>query len=232
MALLVVPEGAPLRNPETGEILKSPFMNSMVAIIAMAFFVPGVAYGIGSKAVKSDKDIVHLMGKSMSSMGGYIVLVFFAAQFVAYFSHSNIGTIIAVNGANFLKNAGIGGIPLILGFIAVSAFINLFMGSASAKWAIMAPVFVPMLMGMQYSPELVQMAYRIGDSTTNIISPLMTYFALIVAFAEVYDEESGIGTLISTMVPYSIAFLISWSILLIIWYVLGLPLGPGAALMM
>lgn len=230
MALLVVPEGAPLRNPETGEILKSPFMNSMVAIIAMAFFIPGVAFGIGSKEIKSDKDVVHLMGKSMSSMGGYIVLVFFAAQFVAYFSHSNIGTIIAVNGANFLKNAGIGGIPLILGFIAVSAFINLFMGSASAKWAIMAPVFVPMLMGMQYSPELVQMAYRIGDSTTNIISPLMTYFALIVAFAEVYDEESGIGTLISTMVPYSIAFLISWSILLIIWYVLGLPLGPGAAL--
>ena len=111
MALLVVPEGAPLRNPETGEILKSPFMNSMVAIIAMAFFIPGVAFGIGSKEIKSDKDVVHLMGKSMSSMGGYIVLVFFAAQFVAYFSHSNIGTIIAVNGANFLKNAGIGGIP-------------------------------------------------------------------------------------------------------------------------
>ena len=231
IGLLVVPEGAPLRNPETGEILKSPFMNSMVAIISMAFFVPGVAFGIGNREIKNDKQVIHLMGKSMAAMGGYIVLVFFAAQFVAYFNHSNIGTVIAVKGADFLKSTGIGGIPLILGFVAVSAFINLFMGSASAKWAIMAPVFVPMLMGMQYSPELVQMAYRIGDSSTNIISPLMTYFALIVAFAEVYDEDSGIGTLISTMVPYSIAFLVCWTVLLIIWFVLGLPLGPGAGLM-
>ena len=230
MGLLVIPEWGPLRNPETGEILKSPFMNSMVAIISMGFFIPGIAFGIGKGDIKDDKQVVHLMSKSMSSMGGYIVLVFFAAQFVAYFGYTNIGTIIAVKGADFLQNTGIGGVPLILGFIAVSAFINLFMGSASAKWAIMAPVFVPMFMRMHYSPELVQMAYRIGDSSTNIISPLMTYFALIVAFAEVYDEDTGIGTLISTMVPYSIAFLICWTILLIAWFLLGLPLGPGAGL--
>ncbi len=232
MALLVVPEWGPLRNPETGEVLKSPFMNSMVAIIAMAFFIPGVAFGIGKRDIINDKQVINLMGKSMASMGGYIVLVFFAAQFVAYFNHTNIGTVIAVKGADFLGNANITGIPLILGFIAVAAFINLFMGSASAKWAIMAPVFVPMFMELGNSPELIQMAYRIGDSSTNIISPLMTYFALIVAFAEVYDEDMGIGTLISTMVPYSIAFLISWSVLLIIWFALGLPLGPGAGLFM
>ncbi|WP_024615916.1 AbgT family transporter [Clostridium sp. Ade.TY] len=232
MGLLVIPQWGPLRNPETGEILKSPFMNSMVAIIAMGFFIPGIAFGIGKGDIKNDKQIIHLMSKSMSSMGGYIVLVFFAAQFVAYFGYTNIGTIIAVKGADFLQNAGIGGVPLILGFIAVAAFINLFMGSASAKWAIMAPVFVPMFMRMHYSPELVQMAYRIGDSSTNIISPLMTYFALIVAFAEVYDEDTGIGTLISTMVPYSIAFLVCWTGLLIVWFLLGLPLGPGAGLYM
>lgn len=230
MGLLVVPSWGPLRNPQTGEILKSPFMNSMVIIISIAFLIPGIAFGIGKRDITSDKEVINLMSKSMSSMGGYIVLVFFAAQFVSYFNHTNIGTIIAVKGADFLENTGISGIPLILGFIVVSAFINLFMGSASAKWAIMAPVFVPMFMRMHYSPELVQMAYRIGDSSTNIISPLMTYFALIVAFAEVYDEDTGIGTLISTMVPYSIAFLVCWTVLLIIWFLLGLPLGPGAGL--
>lgn len=232
MAFLVVPEGSPLRNPETGEILKSPFMSSMVAIIALAFMIPGIAFGIGKGEIKNDKQVVGLMSKSMASMGGYIVLVFFAAQFVAYFNYTKIGTVVAVNGADFLKNIGLTGVPLILAFIAVSAFINLFMGSASAKWAIMAPVFIPMFMDLGYSPELIQMAYRIGDSSTNIISPLMTYFALIVAFAEVYDEDMGIGTLISTMVPYSMGFLVCWSVLLVIWFVFGLPLGPGAALLM
>ena len=143
-----------------------------------------------------------------------------------------MGTVRAVEGANFLEATGIKGIPLLLGFIIVVAFINLFMGSASAKWAIMAPIFVPMLMGVGYSPELTQMAYRIGDSTTNIISPLMSYFALIVAFAEKYDEDTGIGTLISTMVPYSIVFLIGWSLLLIVWFILKLPLGVGAGIFM
>ncbi|MGL5615952.1 MAG: AbgT family transporter [Sarcina sp.] len=228
IALLVMPEGAALRNPKTGEILKSPFMDSIVVVISLAFFVLGVAYGIGARKIKNDKDIVKEMGKTMSSMGGYIVLVFFASQFVAYFAHTNIGTVIAVKGADILKAANISGLPLIIGFILVTAFINLFMGSASAKWAIMAPIFVPMLMQMNISPEFTQMAYRIGDSTTNIISPLMTYFALIVSFAEKYDEESGIGTLVSTMLPYSVALLIGWTVLLVVWYFTGLPLGPGA----
>ncbi|WP_288222546.1 AbgT family transporter [uncultured Clostridium sp.] len=226
LIICLLPNGV-LRNPETNEILNSPFMDSIVIIIALLFFIPGVAYGVGCKAVKNDKDVINLMGKSMSTMGGYIVLVFFAAQFVQYFSYTNIGIVIAVNGANFLEGIGFTGIPLIVSFVILTAFINLFMGSASAKWAIMAPVFIPMLMNLGTSPALVQMAYRIGDSTTNIISPLMSYFALIVAFAEKYDKKSGVGTLITTMVPYSISFLIGWTILLIIWYILGLPLGPG-----
>lgn len=230
--LLVVPYNGILRNPETHAILKSPFMDSIVVIIAILFLIPGIAYGIGEKTIKNDKQVINLMGKSMSSMGSYIVLVFFASQFVAYFGYTKLGTIIAVKGANFLEATGIKGVPLLIAFIVVAAFINLFMGSASAKWAIMAPIFVPMLMGIGYSPELTQIAYRIGDSTTNIISPLMSYFALIVAFAEKYDKDSGIGTLISTMVPYSIVFLIGWSLLLVVWFLLKLPLGVGAGIFM
>lgn len=226
LIVLMLPNGI-LRNPKTNEILNSPFMDSIVVIISLLFFIPGVAYGVGCGSVKNDKDVIGLMGKSMSAMGGYIVLVFFAAQFVQYFSYTNMGIVIAVNGANFLEGVGFTGIPLIIAFIILTAFINLFMGSASAKWAIMAPIFVPMLMKLGNSPALVQMAYRIGDSTTNIISPLMSYFALIVAFAEKYDKKSGVGTLITVMIPYSIAFLIGWTILLITWYALGLPLGPG-----
>lgn len=228
IGVTLLPNGI-LRNPETNEILNSPFMDSIVVIIALLFLIPGIAYGLGAKTIKNDKDVINLMSKSMSTMGGYIVLVFFAAQFVQYFSYTNIGIVIAVNGANLLKNIGFTGIPLIILFIILTAFINLFMGSASAKWAIMAPIFIPMLMNLGTSPALVQMAYRIGDSTTNIISPLMSYFALIVAFAEKYDKKSGVGTLITTMLPYSIAFLIGWTILLIIWIILNIPLGPGVS---
>ncbi|MGL4654960.1 MAG: AbgT family transporter [Sarcina sp.] len=233
LGIATIPQNAILRNAETGSLVeKAPFMNSIVIIIAIVFLVLGVAYGIGAGSIKNDKDVIKEMSKTMSTMGGYLVLVFFASQFVAYFAQSNVGTVIAVKGADFLKAANIGGIPLILGFIIVTAFINLFMGSASAKWAIMAPIFIPMLMELGFAPEFTQMAYRIGDSTTNIISPLMTYFALIVSFAEKYDEESGIGTMISTMVPYSISFLLSWSVLLIIWMTFKLPLGPGATIFM
>ncbi|MGL4990051.1 MAG: AbgT family transporter [Sarcina sp.] len=231
LLIATVPQNAILRNAETGSLLDhSPLMNSIVVIIALVFLALGVAYGIGTRSIKNDKDIIREMSKTMSTMGGYIVLVFFAAQFVQYFNQSNVGTVIAVKGAEFLQNSNIGPIPLILGFILVTAFINLFMGSASAKWAIMAPIFVPMLMGMGFAPEFTQMAYRIGDSTTNIISPLMTYFALIVSFAEKYDKESGIGTMISTMLPYSIALLIGWSVLLVVWMTLKLPLGPAGSI--
>ncbi len=230
MAVLVVPANGVLRNPETGAILKSPFMDSIVIIITILFLIPGIAYGYGSGTVKNSNKIIDLMSKSMATMGGYIVLVFFAAQFVEYFTYTNLGTVIAVKGADFLKSIGLTGLPLIIGFVLVAAFINIFMGSASAKWAIMAPVFVPMLMELGYSPAFTQMAYRIGDSTTNIISPLMSYFALVVAFAQKYDKETGAGTIISTMLPYSIAFFIGWTLLLIFWFILKLPLGPGVGI--
>ena len=226
----LVPANGFLRDINTGDILHSPFMKGIVAFIFIGAAVTGVAYGIGAKTIKNDSDVMNGMGKSIQTLGVYMVLVFFAAQFVAYFNWTNIGLIIAIEGAEFLKSSGLGPIPLMLSFILVSAFINLFMGSASAKWAIMAPVFIPMFMLLGYSPEFVQVAYRIGDSTTNIISPMMSYFALIVAFVEKYDTNAGIGTVIATMLPYTFFFLIAWIFLLIIWMILGLPIGPGAGL--
>ena len=165
------------------------------------------------------------MSKAMSSMGGYLCLAFVASQFISYFNYTNLGTIIAVSGAEFLQSANIGAIPLLVGFILITAFINLFMGSASAKWAIMAPVFIPMFLKLNIDPAVVQTAYRIADSSTNIISPLMSYFAMVIVFTQVYDKKSGIGTITSLMLPYSMTFLIAWTIMFIIWMVAGIPVG-------
>ena len=225
-----VPADGFLRNPETGGLLRSPFLSGIVALIFLGGAMVGIAYGVGAGTIKSDADVVKGMGKSMSTLGTYMVLVFFAAQFVAYFNWSNLGLIVAVKGAETLKASGLGGIPLMLGFVLLSAFINLFMGSASAKWAVMAPVFIPMFMLLGYTPELTQTAYRIGDSTSNIIAPMMSYFALIVAFFERYDKRSGIGTVVATMLPYTIMFMAAWAVLLVIWMLLGIPVGPGAGL--
>ncbi|MDO5063097.1 MAG: AbgT family transporter [Peptostreptococcaceae bacterium] len=229
-AFLTVPQNGLLRTAvETEKGIKmdlNPFIhNGLVPTIALFFLIPGVVYGIATKNIKNDKDIIKGMSKSMASMGGYLVLAFMAAQFVNYFNYTKLGILLALGGANLLKSIGFQGLPLVVSFVLVSAFINLFIGSASAKWAIMAPIFVPMLMLLGISPDFTQLAYRIGDSTTNIISPLMTYFAVIVTFAQKYDEDTGIGTLISSMLPYSISFLISWTILMIIWHYAGLPIG-------
>jgi len=226
----VVPEGGFLRDPETGSILHSPFMSGIVAFIFLGAAISGVAYGIGAKTYKNDSDVMKGMGKAMETLGIYIVLVFFAAQFVAYFKWTNLGLIIAIEGAHLLRASGLGEIPLMLAFIILSAIINMVMGSASAKWAIMAPVFIPMFMLLGYSPELIQATYRVGDSVTNIISPMMSYFALIVAFMERYDKKAGIGTVISTMLPYSFFFWLTWSILLILWIIIGIPIGPDSPL--
>ncbi|RLQ91990.1 AbgT family transporter [Planomicrobium sp. Y74] len=228
-AMLIVPENGALRG-EDGGIVQSPFMSSLVPIITILFFIPGLFYGIATKNIKNDKDVASHLTDTMASMGMFIVLAFTAGQFVAYFSESNMGMVIGVYGAEFLEGANLTGIPLILGFIIITGVINLFIGSASAKWAMMAPVFIPIMMQLGYSPELTQMAYRIADSTTNIISPLMTYFAIIIAFAQKYDKKMGIGTLISVMFPYSIIFAIVWTIMLIVWMMLGLDLGPGSPL--
>ncbi|SKC56188.1 AbgT family transporter [Maledivibacter halophilus] len=223
--LLMLPENAILKVDGS---LKTFTSNGLVPVIMLFFLIPGLVYGITSGTIKSDKDVVKFMGKSMSNMGGYLVLVFFAAQFIKYFSYTNLGIILAVSGANFLESVGFVGLPLIISFIVVAGFINLFIGSASAKWGIMAPVFVPMMYKLGFTPEFTQLAYRIGDSCTNIITPLMSYFAVIVIFAKKYDEDTGIGTLISTMLPYSLIFLVGWTLLLTVWYFLGLPIGPEA----
>lgn len=230
IGLLSIPEGAALRDPVSGSLsYGSAFMSGLVPIITLYFLIPGMAYGIGAKTLKSDKDLAAMLEGSMSAMGGYIVLAFFAAQFISYFNYTHLGTVLAVKGANFLEAASFTGIVLIISFIFITGLINLVIGSSSAKWAIMAPVFVPMLMRLGLAPEFTQVIYRIGDSVTNIISPLMPYFAIIVAFAKKYDKDSGIGTLVSIMIPYSIIFFICWSIMLSTWYLLDLPLGPGDA---
>ena len=206
-------------------------MTGLIVLIALLFFVPSVVYGRVSGAYKGEKDVCAQLGSNMEAMGGYIALSFAAAQFISYFNYTKLGTILALKGADVLGHIGAGGPVLMVLFILLAAVINLFMGSASAKWTIPAPVFVPMFMLLGYSPELVQVAYRIGDSATNLITPLMAYFAMVVVFAKKYDDNSGIGTLVSTMLPYCICFLIGWSLLLILWMGAGLPLGPGAGLM-
>jgi aminobenzoyl-glutamate transport protein len=230
MALLVVPEWGPMRGEGESPIVDSPFMASLAILIAIAFFIPGLVYGVVTGAIRSDKDVAGQLSDTMAAMGMFIVLAFTAGQFVAYFNETNMGLVIGVYAANFLESIQFTGLPLLLAFIVVSGFINLFIGSASAKWAMMAPVFVPIMMQLGYSPELTQMAYRIADSTTNIITPLMTYFAIIIAFAQRYDRRAGIGTLVAMMLPYTLIFSVVWTLQLILWVLLELPLGPGSSI--
>jgi len=233
VAIIVVcciPADSFFRNAEGALLGKTPLVDSVVILIALLFFIPGVAYGLTVGTFKNDKDVATAMSKAMAGMGSFLALAFVSAQFIKYFSYSNLGTIIALTGAEFFKSINIGLIPLMVIFVLFSAFMNLFMGSASAKWNILAPVFVPMFMLLGYSPELCQLAYRIGDSCTNIITPMMTYYAVIIIFAQRYDKKAGIGTITATMLPYSVLFLVCWTILLIIWLALGLPIGPNTPL--
>lgn len=180
--------------------------------------------------MKNDKDIINAMSKSMGSMGLYITLVFFAAQFVAFFKWTNLGTVLAVKGAAFLQSAGLDGPSVFILFILMCGLVNLSLGSASAQWAVTAPIFVPMLMLLGYAPEVIQAAYRIGDSVTNVISPMMSYFGLILAMAARYRKDLGMGTLIAMMLPYSMVFIAGWTLLFYVWvFLLGMPVGPGAA---
>ncbi|WP_413380656.1 AbgT family transporter [Alkalihalobacillus sp. 1P02AB] len=228
LSLLVVPEWGPMRGDGNNPIVQSPFMNSLGILILFVFLIPGLVYGILMKNIKSDKDVASQLSDTMASMGMFIVLAFTAGQFVAFFNETNMGIVLGVYGAEFLDSINLTGIPLLLGFMAITMLINLFVGSASAKWAIMAPVFIPIMMGLGYSPEFTQLTYRIADSTTNIISPLMPYFAIIIAFAQKYDKKMGIGTLISVMLPYAIVFTIVWTAMLFIWMALGINIGPAS----
>lgn len=230
LAAGMLPAGGILRDPKSPSLLDSPVMHAIPTLIFVGGLVLGLAYGLGARTMKKRGAMVDGMSKALGTMGGYLVLVFFAAQFVAYFNWSRLGLIFAVQGAEGLRASGLGDVPLLIGFVTLSAAVNLLMGSASAKWAVMAPVFVPMFMLLGYTPELTQAAYRVGDSTTNIISPTMSYFPLILSFLARYSRDAGLGTLISLMLPYSVAFFVGWTGLLIAWVLLGLPVGPGAAL--
>lgn len=229
LAMTIIPEWGVLRNQVTGGVKGSPFLNGIVVFIFITFAIPGIVFGVVVDKIKSDRDVIDMMARSMSSMGLYIVLVFFAAQFVAFFEWSNFGSILAVKGSEFLNHIGLTGPSVFVYFILMCAFVNLMLGSASAQWAITAPIFVPMLMLIGYSPEVIQAAYRIGDSVTNIITPMMSYFGLILAIASRYKKDLGIGTLIAMMLPYSIVFFIGWVTLFYVFvFVLGLPVGPGS----
>lgn len=224
-AFLVIPEHGVLRDATGG--LK-PFYDSMIPLLAAVFVVPALVYGRMTGVVRNGSDVSRMMSASMAGMGGYIVLAFFAAQFVAYFQWSNLGLLIALGGAEVLKASGAGPVPLLLGLVVLTASVNLFIGSASAKWGLMAPILVPLMMSLGFTPELAQAAFRIGDSTTNIITPLLPYFPVILAFARKYEPDLQLGTLISSMLPYSITFAVVWSVQLIVWFLAGWPLGPGA----
>ncbi|PNL17582.1 Aminobenzoyl-glutamate transport protein [Micrococcus lylae] len=227
LALLIVPEWGLLRG-EDGGVVQSPFMDSLVVVIIIAFFVPGLVYGIVTKVIRNDTDVVDQLSQTLAGMAVFLVLAFTAGQFIAYFNESKLGLLLSVLGSQFLESINLTGIPLVVAFIAFVSVVNLFVGSASAKWAMLAPIMVPIMMQLGISPEFTQAAYRVADSSTNILSPLMTYFALIIAVAQKYDKKMGIGSLIATMLPYSIAFLVTWSMMTMGWYWLDLPLGPNA----
>ena len=227
----LIPTDGILRG-EGGNILKSPFIKGIVTIISLYAGLCGVIYGKLSGSLSTNESYVKAMDSTVATMASYLVLMFFAAQFVSYFNWSQLGSIIAIGGASMINSLEISSGILLAIFIFIAALINLFIGSASAKWALLAPVFVPMLMLTGISPEATQVAYRIGDSSTNIITPLMPYFGVVIAFVQQHDKNAGVGTMIAMMLPYSIAFLIGWTALLLGWYFLGLPLGPNASFSM
>lgn len=227
----LVPEQGFLRDPASGSVLRSPFIKGIVTIIALYAAIAGLIFGKVSGTFKQGSDFIEGMEKSMATMATYLVLMFFAAQFVTYFGWSQLGIITAIKGAALLQALQLSSATLLISFIFLAAVINLFIGSASAKWALIAPIFVPMLLLSGITPEAAQMAYRVGDSSTNIITPLMPYFGVVVAFVQQYDRKAGIGTIIATMLPYSICFLIVWTLLLMMWMMLDWPLGPGAGLL-
>jgi aminobenzoyl-glutamate transport protein len=230
IALTTLPGDSAWRD-SAGKLAGSgaPLMRSIVPLIFLLFVIPGIVFGYASGSVKSHRDIIKGMAKAMSDMGYYVVMAFFAAQFIWAFGQSNLGALIAIEGANFLRSLGMPAQVTLIGIVLVTGFVNLLVGSASAKWALLAPILVPMLMTLGISPDLTQAAYRVGDSATNIITPLLPYFPLIVVFCKRYVTNAGIGTLVAMMLPYSVLFLFAWSAFLLVYWTLGIPLGLGAS---
>ena len=230
LALAALPAGSPLRGPD-GSLTSfaAPLMGMMVPLIFLLFLIPGVVHGYVAGTVKTHRDIVAGMTTAMGTMAYYLVMAFFAAQFIAAFNNSNVGLLIALKGANFLRDLNLPAQVTVVGIVLLTAVVNLFVGSASAKWALLSSIFVPMLMGLGIAPELTQAAYRVGDSVTNIVTPLMPYFPLVVVFSQRYVKSTGIGTVVSLMLPYCVVLLVTWTVFLVGYWMLGLPLGLQGA---
>lgn len=229
--LLTLPSWGPLRNPETGSLVEdSPFMGSIIFLILLYFFVMGLCYGKGAGTIKGSMDVINPMTKTVAGLAGLFFLLLVISQFIAYFNYSQLGTIAAVNMADALENAGLPTVWLIVGLVLMTAVIDIFIGGVVPKWAIFAPIFVPLFVQLGISPDLAVAAYRVGDSPINVVTPLMPYFALIVIFAERYRKKVGVGSIISLMLPYTVVLLVAWTALLVVWYLLGIPLGPGGSI--
>lgn len=224
--VLTVPAWAPLRDPQTGQLIgDSPFMNGLIGLIILLFLVSGWCYGIGAGTVRTLSDVIAAMEKAVKDLGGIILLFFFIAQFTAYFTYTNVGAVAALNLANLVSAANLGPLTILLGFILVVTLIDVFIVAAIPKWAIFAPVFVPALMKLGAEPEAVLAAYRIGDSVMNQLTPVNAYFALVVGIARKYQPNAGVGTVVALMLPYFVWMQVLWMIMFAAWYAVGLPWG-------
>ncbi len=228
IVLLTAPSGAPLRNPETGSIFNnSPLMESLIFIITMLFLIMGICFGIGAKTMSSSTDVINAITKTFAGLAGLVFMLLLISQFIAYFNFSNIPTVVAVNMADWLEGADIGALWLLIGFILVILILDLIMPGALPKWAIFAPIFVPLFLRLDVAPQTVLAAYRVGDGPANVITPLMVYLPFIVLVAQRYRKDAGLGTIISLMLPYTIIVLVAWLLFFIAWYLIGVPMGPG-----
>lgn len=228
VALLTIPSGSALRHPETGGIIgATPFMDSLLFIIMLIFLFAGIGYGYGAKTFNGSGDVIKAVTKTFASLAGLVFMLLMISQFIAYFNYSNMPSVIAVTLAGWLEQANIGAVPLLIGFIVVIMLLDIIIPGSMPKWAIFAPIFVPLFIRLGTAPQTVLAAYRIGDSPMNVITPLMVYLPFIITVMQRYQKESGIGTVIALMLPYTLIIAVAWIILFILWYVIGIPLGPG-----
>jgi aminobenzoyl-glutamate transport protein len=226
--LLTLPSGAPLRDPQTGDIIgATPFMDSLLFIITILFLLAGIAYGRGARTMTTANQVIAAVTKTFAGLAGLVFMLLMISQFIAYFNFSNMPNVIAVALAGFLEQANIGSIPLLIGFMLVIMLLDIIIPGSMPKWAIFAPIFVPLFMRLGTAPQTVLAAYRIGDSPMNVITPLMVYLPFILTVAQRYQKDTGIGTIIALMLPYTLILAVAWIILFVLWYILGIPLGPG-----
>src|SRR4029077_18238792 len=229
ITLLTAIPGAPLRNPETGKVIgDSPFMDSLIVIIMIVFYVAGYLYGRGAGTIKGNLDVIDTITSGWAGLASLLLLFLLIAQFIAYFNFSNIAEVLAVKLGDVIENLNIGAVWLLIGLIIVTFIVDLIIPAAIAKWALLAPIFIPLFIRLGVAPQTVLAAYRVGDSPFNVVTPLMAYFPLIVVFTKRYKKDAGIGTVVSLMLPYVVILSIAWTLFFVVWYLIGIPLGPGS----